>query len=189
MKTLNFKGLMLSALLMVGATSFAQDITGSPSQEVNEFQQGFRLGFGINAGLPVNDDFDAFSFALGGDVRLQYDLTRKGSVTLTTGYNHFFGETRTVSTPFGTVEADVEDLGFIPVKLGFKYFVWEDRFYVAGEAGAGFPVTNGYNETAFLYSPGFGYANDMIDISLRYEGSNDFHVDQLALRFAYGFKL
>lgn len=178
---------MLSALLLVGAGSFAQDITGSPSQEVNEFEQAFRLGFGINGGMPVNDDFDAYTFALGGDVRLQYDLTRRGSVTLTTGYQHFFGDDYTVATPFGNLDVEAEDLGFIPVKAGFKYFVWEDRFYVLGEAGIGFSVT--HDETSFLYSPGIGYANDALDISLRYEGANDFHVDQIALRFAYGFKL
>lgn len=174
---------MLGALLFVGAGSFAQDITGSPSQEVNEFNQAFRLGFGVNAGLPVNDDFDAYTFALGGDVRLQYDLTKRGSITFTTGYQHFFGDDYTIAGQ----KYEADDLGFIPVKAGFKYFVFEDRFYVLGEAGAGFAVT--HNETSFLWSPGFGYANDMIDVSLRYEGTTDFHVDQIALRLVYGFKL
>ncbi len=183
MKKLNLKGLMLSALMLVGAGSFAQDITGSPSQEVNDFKQVFRLGFGLNAGVPVNDDFDAFTFALGGDIRLQYDFTKRGSITLTTGYQHFFAED--YDTPLGKI--DGEDLGFIPVKAGFKYFVWEDRFYVLGEAGIGFAVT--YDETSFLWSPGIGYANDTIDLSLRYEGAADFHTDQVALRIAYGFKL
>lgn len=186
MKKLNLKGLMLSALMLVGAAGFAQDITGSPSEEVNDFKQVFRLGFGINAGLPVNDELagaDLYSFALGADVRLQYDFTKRGSITLTTGYQHFFGEENSV----GGVSYDVEDLGFIPVKAGFKYFVWEDRFYVLGEAGIGFAVTA--DETSFLWSPGIGYANDTIDLSLRYEGAADFHTDQVALRLAYGFKL
>lgn len=183
MKKFNLKSVMLSALLFVGAGSFAQDITGSPSQEVNQFEQVFRLGFGINAGLPTNDDFDAYTFALGGDIRLQYDLTQRGSITLTTGYQHFFGDSRTI----GGVEFDVDDLGFIPVKAGFKAFIWEDQFYVLGEAGIGFAVT--YDETSFLWSPGVGYASKNFDVSVRYEGSNDFHTDQVALRFAYGFKL
>ena len=180
---MNLRGLLMGALLLVGAGTYAQDITGSPSQEVNEFRQVFRLGFGINAGLPTNDDFDAYTFALGGDVRLQYDLTKRGSITLTTGYQHFFGDSQTI----GGIKYDVDDLGFIPVKAGFKFFVWEDRFYILGEAGIGFAVT--YDETSFLWSPGFGYATDKIDISVRYEGANDFHTDQVALRFAYGFKL
>ncbi len=170
-----FKGFVLSALLFLGADSFAQNITGTSRPEVNNYEQGFRLGFGVNAGF-VTGDF--FNFGLGGDVRLQYDLTQRGSITLTTGYTHLFGQ-----------EDFIDDLGFIPVKAGFKGFIWENRFYILGEAGAGFAVTNDYNQTTFLWSPGVGYANDIIDISLRYEGMNDFQGNQIALRFAYGFRL
>ena len=153
----------------------AQDISGTSSEAINNYNQGFRLGFGANVGA-VTGDF--FNLGLGIDARLQYDLTQKASLSLTTGYTHLFGE-----------EDYIDDLGFIPVKAGFKYFVWEDRFYVLGEAGAGFAVTNDYDETTFLWAPGIGYANDVIDLSLRYEGMNDFHTDQVALRIAYGFKL
>ena len=52
-----------------------------------------------------------------------------------------------------------------------------------------FAVTGDYNETTFLWSPGIGYANDVIDLSLRYEGMSDFNADQIAIRLAYGFKL
>jgi hypothetical protein len=169
------KGLMLGALLLLGANGIAQEISGTSSEAINNYDQGFRLGFAINAG-PTTGDY--FNFALGGDVRLQYDLTQQTSLTLTTGYTHLFGE-----------EDEIDDLGFIPVKAGFKAFVWEDRFYVLGEVGAGFAVTSDYDETSFLWSPGIGYANDVIDISLRYEGMNDFNADQIALRVAYGFKL
>ena len=168
------KSIMLGALLFAGANTFAQDINNTPSKEINDYHQGFRLGFGVNAGIPTEK---AFTFALGGDVRLQYDLTQKASLTLTTGYTHLFGDD------------NVSDLGYIPVKAGFKYFVWEDRFYVLGEAGAGFAVTKNYDQTTFIWAPGVGYANDVIDVSLRYEGMNDFYTDQVALRIAYGFKL
>lgn len=175
MKKLNLKGLMLSALLLAGLGSQAQDISGTSSEAINNYEQGFRLGFGVNAGAVISD---YSKFALGGDVRLQYDLTQKTSLTLTTGYTHLFAE-----------EKEWDDLGYIPVKAGFKGFIWEDRFYLLGEVGAGFAVTGDYNETTFLWAPGFGYANDVIDISLRYEGANDFKADQVAIRFAYGFKL
>jgi hypothetical protein len=173
---MNVKGLMLGALCFLGAGSaFAQDITGTGEPALDNYEQGFRLGFGLNAG-PATGDY--FNFALGGDVRLQYDLTQKTSLTLTTGYTHLFGE-----------EDYIDDLGYIPVKAGFKAFVWENSFYVLGEVGAGFAVTNDYDETTFLWSPGVGYANDVIDISVRYEGMNDFNADQIALRLAYGFRL
>lgn len=175
MKTkFNFKSLALGAALLLSAGTFAQDINNTTSTAINNYEQGFRLGFGLNAGLTTGD---YFNWALGGDVRLQYDLTQKTSLVLTTGFTNLFGED------------NVKDLGFIPAKLGFKAFIWEDRFYVLGEAGAGFAVTNNYDETTFLWAPGIGYATDVIDISLRYEGMNDFQADQIGLRIAYGFKL
>jgi hypothetical protein len=170
-KMINFKGLLLSGMMMLGITAFAQD---DAAMDKN-YDQGFRLGFGLNAGAATGD---YFNFALGGDVRLQYDLSQKTSLTLTTGYTHLFAE-----------EDEIDDLGYIPLKAGFKAFVWGDRFYVLGEAGAGFAVTGDYDETTFLWAPGIGYANDVIDLSLRYEGANDFKTDQIALRLAYGFKL
>ena len=175
-KVMIFKSLMLGALFFLGMnSSSAQEITGTSSDAINDYDQGFRLGFGLNTG-PATGDY--FNFALGGDVRLQYDLTQKTSLTLTTGYTHLFGE-----------EDYIDDLGFIPVKGGFKAFIWENRFYVLGEVGAGFAVTCDYDETSFLWSPGIGYATKYIDLSVRYEGMNDFQADQIAFRLAYGFKL
>lgn len=168
------KGLLLAAMVTFGGAAFAQDGTTSLETAVENYEQGFRLGFGVNVG-PTTGDY--FNLALGGDVRLQYDFTQRTSITLTTGYTHLFGED------------NVPDLGFIPVKAGFKAFVWENRFYVLGEVGAGFAVTNDYDETTFLWSPGIGYANKYFDVSVRYEGMNDFHADQIALRLAYGFRL
>ena len=183
----------LAGALLLGFTANAQDTAE------DNYDQGFRLGFGINAGYVLNDPYD---FALGGDIRLQYDLSKRTSLTLTTGFTNFFaGKVNNV---------DVKDYGFIPVKAGFKAFVWEDSFYVLGEAGAGFGVTNrekdnepGYNDkTSFILSPGIGYATKYIDLSLRYEHYSDIPVfesnspfgngigtGQIALRIAYGFKL
>lgn len=165
---------MLGALLFISTGAFAQKITGTDNEAIENYPQKFKLGFGVNAGVTTGDYFD---WALGGDARLQYDLTQKTSLTLTTGYTHLFGSD------------DVKDLGFIPAKAGFKAFVWENRFYVLGEVGAGFAVTNDYDQTTFLWAPGIGYANEYFDVSVRYEGMNDFHADQVALRIAYGFKL
>lgn len=155
-------------------TTFAQDT------EATNYDQGFRLGFGVNGGIPTDNDYD---WALGGDVRLQYDLSKRTSLTLTTGFTNLFNGKK------DAVGNDIKDLGFIPAKAGFKAFVWEDQFYVLGEVGAGFAVTNGYNNTTFLWAPGIGYANKYIDLSVRYEDYHDFRTNQVALRVAYGFKL
>lgn len=158
----------------------------SKAQETTNYDQGFRVGFGLNAGYATEKPY---KLALGADARLQYDLTKRYSVSLTTGFNNLFVN-----------KNDGEDLGFIPAKVGLKAFVWNDQFYLLGEAGAAFPVTNKYNQTSFLVAPGIGFATRYIDISVRYEHYSDFPtiksdgtadqgVGQVALRLAYGFKL
>ncbi|TRX31115.1 hypothetical protein FNW52_19285 [Flavobacterium sp. ZT3R18] len=147
----------------------------SQAQETKNYEQGFRVGIGLNGGLPTNND--TYDWSLGGDVRLQYDFSKKTSVTLTTGFTNLF------------IDPNVNDLGFIPVKAGFKAFVWEDQFYIMGEVGGGFAVTNGYDENTYIWSPGIGYVNKAIDVSLRYEAYTEYDTDQIALRVAYGFKL
>ena len=186
MKTIlrNSAKLAVAALcLFSSVTTTAQETL--PATNAKNYDQGWRLGFGINGGLPTSDPYD---FNLGADVRLQYDITTRYSVTFTTGFSNFF------------VSGDDNDLGYIPAKAGFKAFVLKDKLYLLGEFGAAFAVTNDYDKTSFLFSPGIGYATDVIDISLRYEHYTDFPkqnsngtvgegLGQVALRFAYGFRL
>src|SRR6187551_233747 len=110
-----------SVLVLAVALLFANN---SQAQETKSFNPGLRLGIGLNGGLPTEKhDYD---WSLGGDVRLQYDFTQKASLTLTTGFTNLF------------IDPNVDDLGFIPVKAGFKAFVAGDQFYVLGEVGGGF---------------------------------------------------
>lgn len=184
MKTLrNLKGLftIAAALFMTAATAQETDTFPTP---VENYDQGFRLGFGLSAGMMTDDLYD---FALGGDIRLQYDFSKRTSITLTTGFTNLF------------IGDDVKDLGFIPAKAGFKVFWWEDRFYAQMEAGAAFPVTNDYSgrvDNSLLLAPAIGWANKYVDLSLRYEHYTDFPtedggtgVGQVAVRLAYGFRL
>lgn len=175
--------------LAVIAVLFTHGALAQTTEEnkATNYDQGFRLGFGLSGGYVFDDPYD---FALGGDARIQYDLSKRYSVTLTTGFNNLF--------------VSGNDLGFIPVKAGFKGFWWEDQFYAMGEAGAGFAVTNGYDQTSLILSPSIGYANKNFDVSLRYEYYPDFPIvttpsvfggtvgkgtGQIGLRIAYGFKL
>ncbi|MFY0482161.1 hypothetical protein ACI6PS_06100 [Flavobacterium sp. PLA-1-15] len=180
MKT-TIKSLMAVAVALFFSSNVNAQEPATLPESAENYDQGFRLGFGLNAGYVFDDPYD---FALGGDVRLQYDLSKRTSVTLTTGFTNLF------------IGDDIKDLGFIPVKAGFKGFIWEDQFYLLGEVGAGFAVTNDYDQTSLILSPGIGYANKYIDLSLRYEYYSDFPtandgegVGQLALRLAYGFRL
>ncbi|MCI9846316.1 putative porin [Flavobacterium pectinovorum] len=167
----NLRILFFAAIAMMYTTTS----TAQQNDEIQNYDQKFKLGFGVSGGLPT--DGDDYDWALGGDVRLQYDLSKRTSLTLTTGFTNLF------------VGNDIPDLGFIPAKAGFKAFVWEDQFYVMGEVGAGFAVTNGYNETSLLWAPSIGYATKHLDISVRYEDYDKFNTNQIALRLAYGFEL
>ena len=158
--------------------------TSAQANKTN-YDQGFRLGFGISGGIPTNKAYD---FNLGADARLQYDLTRDYSLTFTTGFSNMF------------IKGDNNDLGYIPAKIGFKAFVLEDQLYLMGEVGSAFAVTNNYNKTSLILSPTIGYATKSIDFSLRYEHFSDFQtinadnsigkgLGLISLRLAYGFKL
>lgn len=176
----------IKTLLVLAIATFFSNATFAQGNVVTNYDQGFRLGVGLNGGYAVNDPY---KLTLGADARLQYDLTKKYSLTLTTGFTNLF-----------VSKSDGSDLGFIPAKAGFKAFVWNDEFYLMGEAGAAFAVTNGYNKTSLLLAPTVGYATKYVDISLRYEHYSDFPtinndgtvgkgVGQAVIRLAYGFKL
>ena len=180
------KGLIVLAFaILFGSNVSAQQATTLP-EAAKGYDQGFRLGFGINGGYAFEDPY---GLTLGGDVRLQYDLSQRTSVTLTTGYTNFFMD---------EVDGfDYGDIGVVPVKAGFKGFIYEDSFYLMGEVGAAFQVSSDFDKkTSLLVSPSIGYATKYIDWSLRYEYYPDFlkadgdkGVGQIALRLAYGFRL
>jgi hypothetical protein len=142
----------------------------------------WRLGVGVEAGVPTGNLNDFSHFELGGTARLQYDTKSNISFMLTSGYYNAFAK------KIGTVSP--KDLGIVPVKAGLKVFATEN-IYFSGEAGAGFE-TNYAKNTKLILSPGIGYANYQgLDIGLRYEnfsGQSDSY-GMVGLRIAYGFKL
>lgn len=187
--TSKIKGALVAfAAIAISATAQAQEST---------YDQNFKLGVGINAGVMTDNAYD---FALGADVRLQYNFSRRTSLTLTTGFTNLFVDKFDRFDNQNQLDnAEFKDLGFIPVKGGFKIFWWEDQWYAMAEAGIAIPVTNDYNNTvgnSLILSPSIGYATKFVDVSLRYEHYTDFPtrdggngIGQIALRLAYGFKL
>ena len=126
--------------MLIGFLIAIMFASNAQAQETAKYNQWFRLGFGTNAGYTIDDPY---KLALGANVRVQYDLSKRYSLTLTTGFSNLF-----------VSKSDAPDLGFIPAKAGFKAFIWNDRFYVMGEVGAAaFAITNGYNKTSLLLSP------------------------------------
>lgn len=136
----------------------------------DNYPKGFRLGFGLNGGFPTDSAYDG---SLGVDARLQYDFSKTSSMTLTSGYTHLFNSPT--------------DQGYVPAKLGYKYFVGKN-LYILGEVGAAFGVSDNLDNTMII-APAIGFANKYIDASLRYEHLNDYETNQIAVRLAYGFSL
>ncbi len=142
----------------------------------------WRLGIGLEAGVPTGGISDFSKFELGGTARLQYDMPGNVSLLLTTGYYNLFKKN---SSPVVG-----GDLGIVPLKFGVKDF-FIPNWYVSGEVGPGWETNYGKN-TKLILSPGIGYAsNKGIDIGLRYEnfsGQSD-NYGMVGLRIAYGFRL
>ncbi|WP_100614396.1 hypothetical protein [Confluentibacter citreus] len=157
--------------------SYSQD-------NADTYERSLKLGVGLSGGLPFNDPY---SFNVGGDVRLQYNISKTYSLTFTTGYNNLF------------VDDDGVNFGYIPIKVGYKTFLFSNEFYVMGEMGGVFSVTKEYNNNSMLFGPSIGYATKYVDISIRYEFLKDFPIikdgiadnglGQVLVRLAYGFDL
>ena len=89
MKTIlrNSVKLALVALCLFGSVkASAQD--SATTTKTENYDQGWRLGFGLSGGVPLNAK--PYEWNIGADVRLQYDLSTRYSLTFTTGFNNFF---------------------------------------------------------------------------------------------------
>mgnify|MGYP001548577235 CR=1 FL=1 len=156
-------------------------------------KSAWRLGIGIEGGLPTGDIHDASGFDLGGTARLQYGVDKNVAVMLTSGFYNFFGKTvnQTIitGTTTTTISGKTSSFGVIPVKAGAKIF-FNSPIYVSGEAGAGFETATG-GSTRLLLSPGLGWANHSWDVGARYENFSGGGVNYglVNLRIAYGFTL
>ncbi len=164
--------------LATAAAALALFIT--TSFEVKAQSSSPKLGIGLNLGVPTND---AYSFAIGADLRYQFDIDRQLSVPLTVGYTNM-----SVKDDFGG-----GSFGYVPLKAGLKYFFNETGAgaYGLAEIGAGFGTSSGAG-TSFVYSPAIGYAwSNGLDLGVKYEGlsQDGGSIGYVGLRLAYGFKL
>lgn len=128
----------------------------------------FSFGFGIEAGLPLGDFKEVYSFAPGLTVRGSYKVG-PGFVTLTTGGLAFLPK----SIDGESLKAGLQ----IPVKAGYK-FIFKENFFAMGEVG--FSRFNYYftdfndeiasiKETGATFAPTIGYQAGAFEIGLRYE--------------------
>src|SRR6201995_1677503 len=113
------KGTKLIAIAIAALAIFFT--TNVKAQTVDK--SAWRLGIGVEGGLPTGDLHQESSFELGGSLRLQYGVDKNVAVMLTSGFDNFFG--KTIQVPLvsgGVVSEKVPSFGVIPVKAGMKYF-------------------------------------------------------------------
>ncbi len=157
-------------------TSSVKAQTASPSP--------WRLGIGLELGVPTGNANNVSNFELGGTARLQYDASSNFAWTLTSGYYNMFGKEVAGAPGF-----KYPSIGIVPLKAGFKAF-FSSNLYFGAEAGAGFETMSGGN-TKLILSPTLGFANKTWDVGARYENfsgqGNNYGL--VGLRLAYAFPL
>ncbi|TDG35848.1 hypothetical protein EZJ43_10860 [Pedobacter changchengzhani] len=140
-----------------------------------------KLGIGLNVGVPTQTNG---SVAIGGDVRYQFDIDKQLSIPVTAGYTNI------------SYKNSIASSGYIPVKVGAKYFFNDTGAGVYGlaEVGAAFN-TGSETGTSLVYSPALGYAwSNGLDLGVKYEGKSKssnsvISTGYVGLRLAYGFTL
>ena len=143
------------------------------------------LRVGLNAGAALTSGYD---IVVGGDLRIQKNISPASSGILTVGYNHY-------SLKSGFIETNI---AYFPVKAGLKLFP-AGGLYIAPEAGIAIGTKSEAFTYPFVYAAGIGTeTKNGFDISLRYEKMTGRIYDyldeikrpaQLALRVEYGFNL
>src|ERR1700712_3684780 len=85
------KGTKLMAIAIAALAIFFT--TNVKAQTVDK--SAWRLGIGIEGGLPTGDIHTGYGWDLGGTARLQYGIDKNVALMLTSGYYNFFGKTVT----------------------------------------------------------------------------------------------
>jgi hypothetical protein len=169
------KILLIAVLIVSAATaSFAQ--TSKSSSSTGKFS------IGAEAGLPVGDASDFYSFVIGASFKYEYPVAQSLYVTGSLGYNAFLTKSEFKDAGFKS------SYGFIPLKAGLKYYI-QDGFFAEGQLGVTFSTESG-GGSAFAYAPGIGYSfNGGFEAGLRYEGwpKDGATTSQIGLRLAYRF--
>ncbi|RFZ90524.1 hypothetical protein D0C36_22355 [Mucilaginibacter conchicola] len=158
---------------------FVLSLTKTNAQSIPK--NTFKLDVGAEALRPLSAANDFYDIGIGGTARLNYGLTDKLAVTLTSGYYHFNYK--------GSGNYNLYDVNIIPIKAGLKYFLIPN-VYVNGEAGVGLGRTP-INYTKTIISGGFGWVYKGLDVGLKYENNFGRYdgFKNIGLRVGYGFKL
>ena len=179
----------MKKILLVAVFAVAAFCASAQTESTSKGRTRFSIG--LEAGLPVGDFDDVFSFGIGGTAKAEIPVASKAFATVSAGYTSL-SYTDDLKKSFKAIGVDDKAQGFVPLKAGLKYFFGKN-FYGAGELGAAIGTAKGA-DTRFAWSPGIGISypvsdkND-IDAGIRYESwSKDGNsIDQIGFHVALKF--
>ena len=153
-------------------------------------EPGFRLG--VNAGLPIGDFGEAYSFTAGADVAYLYPLAENFRLGVATGYSHYFGKKTKTDLILVTLKNEVPDVGIIPVAATAEFTLGDSNVFLGADLGyAFFTKKDLKNENgSFYYQPKLGYSFDKRhDLYFSYKGftRNNANAGSINLGYAYNF--
>lgn len=168
------KKLIFAALFAVASTgAFAQDNSSN-----------LRFSLGLEAGLPIGDFGDAFSFGIGGSAQANYWLDESLAITGNAGYMSFSGKETTVAG----ISFKPKALGVIPVLAGIEYN-FTPQVFASAQLGISFLSGSG-DGSAFTYAPGIGFRlGENVSALVKYQAmsKNSVTNSHVGLRLAYSF--
>ncbi len=172
-----------SIKLMAAAVTAVAVLFGTNVKAQSKDSSPWRLGIGLEGGIPTGNANNISSFELGGTARLQYGADKGLAYTLTSGYYNMFGKT------IPGTSTKYQSLGIVPLKAGIKAY-FAEKIYFGAEVGAAFETVSG-GSTKLDLAPGLGYSDKSWDFGVRYENfsgqGNNYGL--VGLRLAYGFGL
>jgi hypothetical protein len=131
--------------LFMGAHSFAQ-MQGDMNTTITKKDSWLKAG--VEASVPVGDNANFSSFALGGVISGQIMDTKHFGFGITSGYSEFFGKN------------GASDFGVIPAGLMLRYYCHPAGFFAGIDLGYSFLTNTGGGPTGGFYmKPQAGYHN------------------------------
>jgi hypothetical protein len=125
-------------------------------------QKDFKLGAGVNVGLPLGDFGDAANFIAGVELQGELAFTEKVKGIATTGYSHVF---------YKDIMGFKPSQGIIPILVGARGYLSE-QFFLTGQVGYAV-VTGDFSGGGFAFKPQVGYDAGKFQLGLSYNGVSD----------------
>ena len=113
-------------------------------------QGDFKVG--VNAGLPVGDAGDGYTFTLGLEVNYLFEVSDAFEVGPSVSYVSYFGDSvEILGTSF-----DIDNASFLPIAAAARYAASES-FTVGADLGYALGLSPDGNDGGFYYRPMVGY--------------------------------